>query len=477
MHTRFAPPTCAAIAGAAAIALLATRPALADEGPATEKLVVLDLDVPKGLEVRRAYFADTIREYVTKQAPQLFVMTRENMLQLLKAVGKKLEECQGECEVETGRNVQADYVVSGGFTLLPDGRLSLKLKLHETTGGRFLGSEDDIGRNEADVLEKLPRTVSALMTLIGGLFEVAPDAKDVTVSINSEPDDAGVTLDGRPFCPSTPCTKKLKEGRHALLVHKEGYEPAAKTIDASRETKFGVVLVRRVGDLTIASAPSGLSIVMDGKSVGRSPVTVRELASGPHEISVDDPCYQATRERIQVRSGEKKEYTLTTKPFTVDIIVAATDDSGAQVKGKVTADGKPIGETPGTLPVPMCATALRMQVDEAIAVRQLKMGEARPGMITLTLPVARCSRTKTLRKAAIWGTAGTAALGVVGMVGAWAMHSSAIDAPPGDSGTSGKVSMGKALNVVGLVGLAAAVAGGAALFLLPSDDVACGTAP
>ena len=59
-------------------------------------------------------FSDTVRGGALQglSGRGVVVMTRENMLVLLKDMGKK--DCQeGECEVETARNIGADYVVSG----------------------------------------------------------------------------------------------------------------------------------------------------------------------------------------------------------------------------------------------------------------------------------------------------------------------------------------------------------------------------
>ena len=41
-----------------------------------------------------------------RSVPGVSLMTRENMLVLLQSSGKKLEDCEGECEVETGRRLE-----------------------------------------------------------------------------------------------------------------------------------------------------------------------------------------------------------------------------------------------------------------------------------------------------------------------------------------------------------------------------------
>jgi TolB-like protein len=66
------------------------------------------------------------------------VITKENLLVLLEAQGKSIEACEGECEVDTGRMVGADYVVSGE-ALRVGSHFKINLKLHETRSARLLG--------------------------------------------------------------------------------------------------------------------------------------------------------------------------------------------------------------------------------------------------------------------------------------------------------------------------------------------------
>ena len=56
------------------------------------------------------------------------------MMSILKEMGKGIEECTGECEVEIARNIGADYVVSGEVYLIED-QYILSLKMHDTQAG------------------------------------------------------------------------------------------------------------------------------------------------------------------------------------------------------------------------------------------------------------------------------------------------------------------------------------------------------
>jgi TolB-like protein len=100
-------------------------------------------------------FSDTVRGGALQglSGRGVVVMTRENMLVLLKDMGKK--DCQeGECEVETARNIGADYVVSGKVVRM-EKIYVVTLKLHETQGGSLLGTNTVEGANQVELMRAL----------------------------------------------------------------------------------------------------------------------------------------------------------------------------------------------------------------------------------------------------------------------------------------------------------------------------------
>ncbi len=66
------------------------------------------------------------------------LMSSENIREMLPP-GKNIEECEGECLVETGRNIAADYVMQGRVGRFAD-ELTLTVELYETATAKFLGS-------------------------------------------------------------------------------------------------------------------------------------------------------------------------------------------------------------------------------------------------------------------------------------------------------------------------------------------------
>jgi len=111
-----------------------------DRLPDGSRVAVLDFKHTASFTADDArYLADVVRAAALRAAPRLGVMTRENLLVLLQASGKDLADCEGECEVDTGRRIGADAVISGDVLKFGQ-RYKLSLRLHETKGGRLLAA-------------------------------------------------------------------------------------------------------------------------------------------------------------------------------------------------------------------------------------------------------------------------------------------------------------------------------------------------
>lgn len=108
------------------------------------------------------YFADVVRGASLRAAPGLDVMTRENLLVLLQATGKDVASCEGECEVDTGRRIGADAVISGEV-LKVGSRYKISLKLHDTHDGRLLATGVASGKTVDELDEGLQDAASGLL--------------------------------------------------------------------------------------------------------------------------------------------------------------------------------------------------------------------------------------------------------------------------------------------------------------------------
>jgi len=81
------------------------------------------------------------------------VMTRENIQVRLRDMGK--QECgEGDCEIETARNMGADYVITGKVVRMEQ-LYVVVLKLHETQIGSLLGTGTVDGASQVELMRSL----------------------------------------------------------------------------------------------------------------------------------------------------------------------------------------------------------------------------------------------------------------------------------------------------------------------------------
>lgn len=158
----------------------------------------------KGAEreaVDGGFFGNEVRAAALEALPGLDLMTRENVITLLAATGKKLEECEGECEVETGRRLGADWVVSGELVKLGS-TLRLGLRLHETKAGRLLAGTSASGKDAEALDAAIPAAVRKLLAPLGALAPEAPRPASPPVPAKVPPPSAAEAKEAARVAPA-----------------------------------------------------------------------------------------------------------------------------------------------------------------------------------------------------------------------------------------------------------------------------------
>ena len=110
----------------------------------------------------------------------------------------------------------------------------------------------------------------------------------------------------------TPLMLNLLEGNYKVQLRKEGYKDS-KVIDVKIEEgkTFNVnetLEEVRMGYLNINSSQSGADVYVDGKRVGKTPISSYEVDAGSHTVMVSKKGYQDTSRQVYVSVG-KTEYT------------------------------------------------------------------------------------------------------------------------------------------------------------------------
>ncbi len=192
---------CAALCALAPLLSLSALTALevtraAAEPGAEERVAVLTLRNSTQLEKGEVdYLTGLVRSITAKLLPKRYlVMTQENIVTLLPP-DTKIEDCVGECEVDTGRTLGARYIITG--EVLRFGKsLRLTLRLHDTESGRLVGSEVAKGKEVEELETPTEEAVAALAAALTG--EAPRPAPPAPV----EPSPAPVVIQATPTPPA-----------------------------------------------------------------------------------------------------------------------------------------------------------------------------------------------------------------------------------------------------------------------------------
>ena len=134
------------------------------------------------------YVTDVVRSRIAESG--FNVITRENILQLLQAQGKRIEDCEAECEVETGRRLGADLVVTGEI-LQFGSALKVNLRMHNTQSGQLLAgaqaSAPDVDGLDAALAPAIDRLVAIAQGRSPPSNPIARKAVDLLVRLEFAP--------------------------------------------------------------------------------------------------------------------------------------------------------------------------------------------------------------------------------------------------------------------------------------------------
>jgi DNA-binding beta-propeller fold protein YncE len=125
-----------------------------------------------------------------------------------------------------------------------------------------------------------------------------------TLSINTEPQQANVKIDGK-FIGKSPITYSATSPKFTLEIEKEGFAPVKKDKFLMDPTETETIALRSLGrTVMVSSAPPGARVFLDGQDTGK--VTACELPYVPYgerriRLVIDN--YTEWEQSLQVREG------------------------------------------------------------------------------------------------------------------------------------------------------------------------------
>lgn len=137
----------------------------------------------------RQYLTNVLREQAVKELPatqNYTIMTRDNINAMLPP-GMVLEECEGSCLAETGRNISADFICQARVGRF-GGMLTMTAELYETAGNKLIASFNGRGTNVNELLEIIEQKSPEFFRSVRELAEpaVADTAKPVVEEVRAE---------------------------------------------------------------------------------------------------------------------------------------------------------------------------------------------------------------------------------------------------------------------------------------------------
>jgi hypothetical protein len=148
---------------------------------------------------------------------------------------------------------------------------------------------------------------AALLLLVLGVFPRSSQPATGALSITTRPAGVAVTIDGTPRG-VTPLAIELETGDHVIeLVTSSERRQIPVTIRAGGEVsqflEMGAAPPPADTELRIRTEPLGAEVTVDGKYVGRSPVSIGDLTPGPHTVVLKHESGTAT-EQVLIEPGK-----------------------------------------------------------------------------------------------------------------------------------------------------------------------------
>jgi hypothetical protein len=248
----------------------------------------------------------------------------------------------------------------------------------------------------SDALDRLPRPtirpsfLAAALLVIAGVagvpyararwFTPAPQVGTVRV----EAQNAGLTvrIDGA-LKGEAPLSATLAVGRHRVEVEGGGRTRVHDVdVSAGHDTVIQAAGrdLRATGSVRLSTEPPGAEVWIDGVTRGRAPVTINNIAEGPHTLLVRDPA-GSVRRTIQVKPEETTDATIQIRPGWLAVF--------APVRLEVLEGGKPIGSTEGGRMLARPGDHTLELVSQALGFRETRHVEVKPGEVaalTIALP-------------------------------------------------------------------------------------------
>ena len=237
------------------------------------------------------------------------------------------------------------------------------------------------------------------------------------ISVTTVPAGARIDVDGVEVA-RTPLTAPLRvaEGSHVIGAVAEGYAHARKEIivagNADASVNFELVLgaAKRPANLTIRSRITDAEVLLDEKSIGKTPLTSSlAVPAGQHTVELRRPGYQSGKQQVEVGESSTAEVIL---DLVVDSQALATEGADLTISVRepnlnLSIDREPLRLYAGTLRLPRGPHHVHLeQAGYQPFDQDVTLESNKPLLLTpylLPTPEARKAHNDNVRMHRTWG--------------------------------------------------------------------------
>jgi hypothetical protein len=209
-----------------------------------------------------------------------------------------MEVGEGTIDVQAGSNAEGASISISGQRV---GAVPFK---YEAAPGRYLVAieKEGFSRFERWVDVKAGQAVPIRVEL---------SKRAGSILVEADVRDAEIYLDGNKVSATTPAViNDVTAGPHVVEVRKAPALPWRQTVEvrAGETIKVSASLEASMagagGNVKIVSNVSGANVLLDGKKVGVTPMTIKAVKAGNHIIAVAKRGYETNEEQVDIQVGQ-----------------------------------------------------------------------------------------------------------------------------------------------------------------------------
>src|SRR6185436_3049991 len=149
------------------------------------------------------------------------------------------------------------------------------------------------------------------------------------VLVRSIPSGAHLFIDGKDRGETPATIRELSQGEHRIRLARDGYAAVERrvvlsakqpsqslSIPLKRDAQKGLATPApnaprstAAGSLIIESRPSGAAVLIDGRRVGTTPMSLGDVAAGSHAVRLERDGYRSWTSGISISAGEQNRIT------------------------------------------------------------------------------------------------------------------------------------------------------------------------